>query len=150
MIAYVDGSCLKNGSTNSSGGFGVVVLDDNEQLVECHQKFCEGTTNNQEELKAILYVLLKYGYVWENLVVYSDSSYCVNSLTDWIFKWARNGWLKSDNQPPENLHLMKTFYDLFQRGYKMDLRKVKGHVGVKWNEIADGLATGRLAAADIK
>ena len=31
-----------------------------------------------------------------------------------------------------------------KKGYRIDLRKVKGHAGQKWNEMADGLATGRI------
>ena len=33
MIIYTDGACQGNGSKNSRGGFGVVVLDKDENLV---------------------------------------------------------------------------------------------------------------------
>jgi ribonuclease HI len=61
MICYTDGACRANGKDNAAGGFGVVVLDDNQNIVDLYSKHCEGTTNNREELKAILYVMLKYG-----------------------------------------------------------------------------------------
>ena len=108
------------------------------------------TTNNEMELKAILYVFLKYGHQSPAPTIYSDSAYCVNSLNQWIYSWARNGWIKSDKKPPENLEIMKLFYEYYQKGYKMNLVKVKGHAGNLWNEVADGLATGRLSAADIE
>ena len=150
MIAYTDGSCLKNGSQENSGGFGVVLLNEDGSFCDCHQKFCENTTNNQEELKAILYVLLRHGK--DNIVptIYSDSAYCINSLTNWIYGWACNGWTKSDKRPPENLELMKTFYNLYNEGFRMNLVKVRGHNGIKWNEIADGLATGKLTAERVR
>ena len=77
-------------------------------------------------------------------IVYSDSNYCVQTFNDWMFKWAQNGWIKSDKKVPENLDLIQAYYDWYQKGYRIDLRKVKGHVGHKWNEMADGLATGKI------
>ena len=144
MIIYTDGACQGNGSKNSKGGFGVVVLDNDENLLYYYNKLCENTTNNKEELKAILYAMLNYGTKnYNNIpIVYSDSNYCVQTLTNWMFGWANRGWLKSDNKTPENLELIQAFYDYWQKGYRIDLRKVKGHAGNKWNEMADKLATG--------
>ena len=36
MIIFTDGSCLKNGSENNEGGFGVVILDDNGNFIDCY------------------------------------------------------------------------------------------------------------------
>lgn len=147
MVIYTDGSCLANGRTENTGGFGVVVVDeDTDELLYVYQKSSQNTTNNREELKAILYSLLKFGYnTIEPVVVYSDSAYCVNTFTNWMFGWARNGWIKSDKKTPENLDLIKTYYDYLKAGYKIDLRKIKGHNGHKWNELADKLATGNIS-----
>ena len=30
-------------------------------------------------------------------------------------------------------------------GYRIDLRKIKGHAGHQWNELADKLATGKIS-----
>ena len=32
---------------------------------------------------------------------------------------------------------------------KIDLRKVRGHAGNKWNEIADQLATGKISPEEV-
>lgn len=143
VVAYTDGSCLANGKTNSRGGFGVVIVE-NDLILDQYQHFEENTTNNAQELKAILWVLLNYGKRWPGILVYSDSAYCVNTLTQWMYNWARNGWLKSDNKSPENLDLIKTYYDLEKRGFKITLEKIKGHAGNRWNEMADQLATGKI------
>ena len=150
MVIYTDGSCCGNGKATKSGGYGVVVLDNDENLLYTYSKRCENTTNNREELKAILYSMLKHGvnsnkYEFSQIeppIVYSDSAYCVNTFNEWMFSWARNGWTKSDKKTPENLDLIQAYYDWYQKGYRIDLRKVKGHSGVKWNEMADKLATG--------
>lgn len=106
------------------------------------------------ELKAILYSFLNYGININNPllgfnnydipIVYSDSNYCVQTFNEWMFNWARNGWIKSDKKIPENLDLIQAYYDWYQKGYRIDLRKVKGHVGNRGNELVDKLAKGEI------
>ena len=143
MIIYTDGSCSKN---PGPGGFGVVVLDDAENILITHSERSENTTNNREELKAILWAFLKYGIPAaagiEPPVVYSDSAYCVNTFNTWMFSWAKNNWIKSDKKRPENLDLIQMYYRYYQKGYRINLQKVKGHIGIKYNELADKLAKG--------
>ena len=147
MIIYTDGSAHPN---PGPGGFGVVVLDNNENLLYTYSKQCAGpVTNNEMELKAILYTFLNYGILindWNiNVpIVYSDSNYCVQTFNDWMFKWANNNWIKSDKKVPENLELIQTYYNWYQKGYRIDLRKIKGHNGHLGNELADKLATGEI------
>ena len=149
MTIYTDGSCLGNGKAHNTGGFGVVVLDNDENLLYTYSKQSADTTNNREELKAILYAFLNHGVKLNDWnmnvpIVYSDSNYCVQTFNEWMFNWARNGWIKSDKKVPENLDLIQAYYDWYQKGYRIDLRKIKGHAGHQWNEMADGLATGKI------
>ena len=140
MICYTDGACSGNGSESAPGGFGVVVLDDDENCITTYSKGCIGTTNNREELKAILYTLIRYGKD-ERPIVYSDSAYAVNTFNNWMWSWANRGWLKSDNKEPENLDLIQTYFDFYNnRGHRIELRKCPGHAGLHWNEVADKLA----------
>ena len=145
MICYTDGSANPN---PGPGGFGVVVLDDNENLITTCSEQYDYTTNNKMELSAILWAFLKYsepkGDGENALIVYSDSAYCVNTLTNWMFSWEKNNWKKADNKTPENLDLIKPFFKHLQDGFFIDLRKVKGHANNKWNEMADRLATGKI------
>lgn len=90
------------------------------------------------ELSAILWVMAKYGK--ENPIVYSDSTYAINTLTNWSFSWKKNGWRKADKKIPENLDLITLYHELYDRGYRIELRKCAGHSGNKWNELADELA----------
>ena len=149
MIFYTDGSCLGNGKSDAVGGYGVVGVNDEDKVEFVRSKRSNGTTNNREELKAILYVMLHYGVRCDEWgqppVVYSDSSYCVNTLNDWMFGWARRGWVKSDKKTPENLDLIQAYFELYKEGYRIDLRKIKGHAGHEWTELADQLATGYIS-----
>lgn len=143
MICYTDGSCQGN---PGPGGFGVVVLDDNENFITYHAERFDDTTNNRMELSAILWAFLKYGGPaaagQKPLIVYSDSAYCVNVLTNWMFSWEKRGWLKADNKSPENLDLIIPFFKHLQNGNQIEIHKVKGHNNILWNEIADRLAIG--------
>ena len=153
MIIYTDGSAHPN---PGPGGYGVVVLDNNENLLYNYSRQYkrEEVTNNEMEIKAILYSFLNYGININNPllgfnncdipIVYSDSNYCVQTFNNWMFSWAKNNWIKSDKKQPENLELIKAYYDWYQKGYRIDLRKVKGHSNNEWNQMADDLATGKI------
>lgn len=153
MIIYTDGSAHPN---PGPGGYGVVVLDNNENLLYNYSRQYkrEEVTNNEMEIKAILYSFLNYGININNPllgfnncdipIVYSDSNYCVQTFNNWMFSWAKNNWIKSDKKQPENLELIKAYYNWYQKGYRIDLRKVKGHSNNKWNQMADDLATGKI------
>ena len=159
MIIYTDGSAHPN---PGPGGFGVIVLDNNEKLLYNYSKQFKNNkvTNNEMELKAILYSFLNYGININNPllgfnnydipIVYSDSNYCVQTFNDWMFNWANNGWIKSDKKQPENLDLIQAYYNWYQKGYRIDLRKVRGHSGNKWNELADQLATGKISPEEVQ
>lgn len=147
---FVDGSCRNNGKENSAGGYAVVVTEprnDSWNLLDVYVHQEENTTNNIQELKAIIYAMLHYGKAKELVTVYSDSAYSVNVFNDWMFKWVEKGWIKSDNKTPENLELIQLYYDLYQQGYRINLQKVKGHANNERNELADKLATGKLYLA---
>lgn len=151
MTIFTDGSAHPN---PGPGGFGVIVLD-NKTIIDIYSKQFTNNlvTNNEMELKAILYAFLKYGVKKDSFhypIVYSDSAYAVNTFNEWMFNWARNGWRKSDKKIPENLEIIQAYYDWYQKGYRIELRKVKGHNGIKENEIVDKLATGKITIEQVK
>ena len=67
-----------------------------------------------------------------------------------MFRWAANNWIKSDGKVPENLDLIKAYYEHYMAGYRIDLKKIKGHAGHEWNELADQLATGKISPLEVK
>ena len=66
-----------------------------------------------------------------------------------MYSWATKGWLKSDNKTPENLDIIKKIFELNKQGNRIRLLKVAGHKGIKGNELADDLATGRIKVEDL-
>lgn len=140
MKIYTDGSSKGN---PGPGGFGVVVCDDKDNIIYTYSKMSEKeTTNNEQEMLAVIFAAARYGHNIPPPQVYCDSAYVVNSFNTWIFNWVANDWKKSNNKPPENLDLIKFYYSLIKSGFKIDLIKIKGHSGNKYNELADKLAKG--------
>jgi ribonuclease HI len=152
MSIYVDGSCTGNGKAENAGGFGVVEINEQGKVVFAYAEHCENTTNNREELKAILYAVKKYGPASSFLVntIYSDSHYCVETFNNWMFSWFKNGWLKADGKPPENLDLIKEYFNCFvTKNYRLSLEKIRGHSGILGNELADKLATKKITPEEV-
>ena len=147
MICYTDGACGGNGTANSNGGFGVVVLDDNQNLIRQYQHFETGTTNNRQEMKAILWAMVNYGKKFP-LQIYSDSAYAIFAFSVWLDKWIANDWKTSKGRTPENIDLIQAFHRLREEGYNCHMHLIKGHNGNKWNEMADQLATGKIKAME--
>ena len=103
---------------------------------------------------AILSVMKKRGhYLYDSWGfvprVYTDSKYAFSTFTEWMFNWANNNWLKTDGKPPENLDIIKEYYAHYQKGYRIDLRKIKGHSNILGNELADQLATNKITPKEI-
>ena len=146
MVIYTDGSAHPN---PGPGGWGVVVVDNGVIVNKFSKQYKGPVTNNQMELEAVLFVMKNYAvqeddcWLQTTPTVFCDSSYVVNTFNDWLFRWAKNDWKNSSNKTPENLNLVKEYYDLYQKGYRIDLRKIKGHAGYEYNELADRLATGK-------
>ncbi len=136
---YTDGACKGN---PGPGGFGVVAFENNTIYLQ-YKEQCEQTTNNREELKAILHAFqIAEGAPNETFIVYSDSAYCVNMLNDWIWTWARNGWKNSKKKEVENIDLVKQLYNYISKDFfNCQVVKVSGHDGNIGNELADALAT---------
>jgi ribonuclease HI len=138
VVIYSDGACLGN---PGPGGYGVVLLYDR------HRKELSGgyrlTTNNRMEIKAVIEGLkaLKRRCA---VTVYSDSEYVVNAISKgWAKRWRANGWMRNRKDAAINPDLWAELLDLCAQ-HDVELRWVRGHVGIVENERADRLA---MAAA---
>ena len=138
-IFYTDGACSGN---PGPGGYAVVSLEENE-LVYSYVEDFPNTTNNRMELMAILHVIKLAAEDRENdYLVYSDSAYAINSITNWIYGWARNGWMNSKKKQVENIDLMQEIYQYVEFSMpNFKLEKVHGHDDLLGNELADSLAS---------
>ena len=140
MVFYTDGSAHPN---PGPGGFGVVIVDPKGEVIETYAKHCDNTTNNAEEMKAILYAACQGVLAKEDVLIYSDSSYAINTFSNWMYNWERNGWVKGDGKVPENLEIVQAFFEV-SKMIEVTFVKVKGHSKNPFNELADNLATGKV------
>lgn len=158
LTFYTDGGCSSN---PGPGGFGVVCLNtcysqtisdyiERHTINYTYSEQSESTTNNREELKAILHVLkIAAEHKEYDFTIYSDSAYAVNSINNWIYGWARNSWVNSKKKPVENLDLMQEIYKYVEFPMtNVTLKKIDGHKGILGNEFADALATNNKKKLD--
>ena len=143
---YIDGSCRGNGYENSKGGFGIIIFDNNHNLIDAYCEYFDNVTNNQMELKAFLktFEMLNNKYKNQQVTIYSDSAYCINALTSWIYSWSKNNWMNSKKEKIKNLDIFLSIYKYYNIDFfinQIDFVKVDGHKGNIGNELADALAT---------
>ena len=131
IIAAADGSALGN---PGPAGWGWYV----DEGCWAAGGWAHGT-NNMAELTAVLDLLQQTAHVDDDLLLYCDSTYVINSVTKWMAGWKRRGWRKGDGKPVLNVEIMKAL-DQAVLGRRIRFQWVKGHSGHPLNEAADRLA----------
>jgi len=130
---FTDGAAKGN---PGPGGWGAIVVS-GESVYELGGGEKE-TTNNRMELLSAIRALesLKTG---ETALVFSDSSYLVNGITEWIVGWEKNGWKTKAKKDVLNKDLWMRLRDV-SRGKNVTWRSVPGHSGIRGNERANDIA----------
>ncbi|MDP9806386.1 ribonuclease HI [Trueperella bonasi] len=138
LVIATDGSCSGN---PGPGGWAWV-----EQLTgTTNAGGSASTTNNIMELTAMISAL-EYAGPEGDLLLRSDSSYVIKSLTEWAPGWRRRGWKKADGKPVANRDLIERMLNLYEaRTGRTELEWVRGHSGDEANEMADRLAVEQTA-----
>lgn len=155
ILIYTDGSAKRNGTDNSIGGYGIVVVDKiTQKVLDAYQKNnIPNTTNNRMELTAIIAasVLYEHYYPFNLVSLYSDSTYAIKSLFEWREKWKENDWKKSNGEKVLNLDLIQEFDELREINTLNFFEKtvIPGHSGNLFNELADKLATGEITVNEV-
>lgn len=138
IIAAADGSALGN---PGPAGWGWYVDEDHWA--------CGGWphgTNNMGELTAVLDLLEQTADVDDDLVIFCDSKYAINSITQWMPGWKRKGWKKGDGKPVLNVEIMQALDRAMTGRTNVRFEWIKGHSGHALNEEADRLANGAATA----
>ncbi|MCP5141926.1 MAG: ribonuclease HI [Gammaproteobacteria bacterium] len=130
---HTDGACRGN---PGPGGWGAQ-LRYGEHVRELHGGERE-TTNNRMELTAAIRALetLKRPC---RIVLYTDSQYVRQGITEWLANWKKRNWQTAAKKPVKNADLWREL-DAAQARHQVEWRWVKGHSGDPGNERADALA----------
>ena len=87
ITIYTDGACSGNPGI---GGWGDVILKNNEELILLNGGELN-TTNNRMELTAAI-KSISYFNNKTDLQIFTDSKYLKDGIESWIHKWKENGW----------------------------------------------------------
>jgi ribonuclease HI len=117
---FTDGSYFKQkdnkNKTFASCGYGIFYP--NKELPNVSRPFKKADpTNNRAELMAIYVALIqvKTNFDFNKLTIYSDSQYCIRSLTEYSKVWRVNGWKGATKKPVENQDLIKPIISILDK-----------------------------------
>lgn len=97
---YTDGSCENNGKTGARGGYGVWWADGHGLN---KGEAATRATNNAAEIEAVTEaVRIARSLSILKLKVLTDSKFVIQSVTEWMSNWKRNGWMTSKNEAVKN------------------------------------------------
>jgi ribonuclease HI len=121
---WADGACKGNPGPM---GIGMMLMNDNNEIVRQWSKHLGQGTNNIAELTAIKEGLLAFQPLGGQLLVCTDSQYSIGVLT--------LGW-----KAKANVELIRSII-LLMKGMTLTFKHVKGHSGNTANDHVDRLAS---------
>ena len=133
MQIFTDGAC--SGNPGPGGWAAILRFADSEKEIFGGESL---TTNNRMELTAAIRALEALTRPC-SVVLYTDSRYVMDGITQWLPRWKANGWRTSDRKPVKNDDLWRALDGAAAR-HKITWRWVEGHSGHLENERADLLA----------
>jgi ribonuclease HI len=135
IIIFTDGSSRGN---PGAGGWAAITVRDNK--VKEIGGGEPNVTNNQMELTAAINGLANLGALAAPIEFYTDSSYVVNGITEWVSSWRVNNWRTKTKKEVLNRELWEKLIELSENK-NIEWKYIGGHVGVAANERADEIAT---------
>ena len=129
------------------GGWAFVIINDDDCIYEASGGE-DSTTNNRMELQAVIESLrYVYKHYPKNLdfTIYSDSQYVVKGINEWFPIWEDK---ISEGKEIKNQDLWTDCWSLVCEFPKLDLKWIRGHTGIKYNDRCDKLA--KLAKLEVK
>lgn len=128
---YTDGAYM---SSINCGGCAAIILHEGNIIKKLYQGY-KNTTNNRMEINAVL-MALEYFDTPETMIIYSDSSYVVNSIKQrHVYKW-----FEEQDYSKKNLDLWFKIIDKLDF-HNVNFVWVKGHADNWGNCMADLYST---------
>lgn len=139
-ILFTDGACTGN---PGPGGWGAILTAPDGHVRELGGR-ADSTTNNRMELTGAIRGLAAVTDPPAMLVVYTDSTYVIRGITQWIWAWRRRGWKSAEGQDVSNRDLWEELSRQVARLKPAEIqwKYVRGHTGVPGNERCDEIAVG--------
>ncbi|HUR32915.1 MAG TPA: ribonuclease HI [Vicinamibacterales bacterium] len=138
IVVFTDGASKGN---PGPGGWGVIIATPDGQVRELGGG-AASTTNNRMELTGAIQALTHLQAVSGPVAIYTDSTYVIQGIREWIHGWRRRGWKTATGTDVLNRDLWEELSRLTAaRGAKgIAWHYVRGHVGIPGNERVDVIA----------
>jgi ribonuclease HI len=137
-IVFCDGATKGN---PGPGGWGAIVVTLDGHVTELGGAAAH-TTNNKMELTAAIRALEFIQDVDGPVAIYTDSTYVIRGIREWIWAWRRRGWKTVEGNDVLNKDLWEEMSALVDSRGKggIEWHYVRGHVGTPGNERVDEIA----------
>lgn len=138
VVVYTDGCCSSNGRRRARAGIGVYWGPGHPLNVGV--RLPGRQTNQRAEIHAACKAIEQArAQNISKLVLYTDSMFTINGITNWVPGWKKNGWKTSTGKEVVNREDFAALERLTQ-GMEIQWMHVPGHAGFIGNEEADRLA----------
>jgi ribonuclease HI len=138
IIVFTDGAAKGN---PGPGGWAAVIVMPGDRIRELGGG-SPHTTNNRMELTGPIEALAQLKPTTGRVAVYTDSTYVIRGISEWVPSWQRRGWRTVEGKDVSNRDLWERLWTLVQdRTENIDWHYVRGHTGVPGNERVDEIAT---------
>jgi len=131
---FTDGACFENGKKNAQCGSRIWIKDGDHRN-EAIRVPRERQSNQIGEIAAVIKAA-GAAYLFQPLVILTDSKYVIDGLTKHLSNWEDQGWINIKNAP----HLKKAAHTLKRHTVTTHFQWVKGHASLQGNEESDRLA----------
>jgi ribonuclease HI len=140
IIVFTDGAAKGN---PGPAGWASVILTPDQRVVELGGG-SPHATNNQMELMGVIEALRRLHNTPGHIDVYTDSTYVIRGIKEWIRAWKRRGWKTVEGKDVLNREHWERLDQLVAaRGPRaISWHYVRGHTAVPGNERADTIASG--------
>lgn len=140
ILIFTDGACTGN---PGPGGWGAIVVSPDGHVRELGAGTRE-TTNNRMELAGALHALKSLAPDGPPITLYTDSTYVIRGITQWIWGWRSRGWRNAEGKEVLNRDLWEELLRAVMRlkPTPIEWKYVRGHTGVPGNERCDEIAVG--------
>ncbi|KAL1138388.1 hypothetical protein AAG570_008452 [Ranatra chinensis] len=139
VTVYTDGACINNGKDGAKAGIGVW-FNHNHPLNTSAPVEGLATCNNAEIQAARMAICQAHKVNVRNIVIFTDSQFVINCITNWIYKWKRNNWRLAGGGKVKNKDELIKLHCAIKQMDSVKWTYVAGHSGTVGNEMADSLA----------
>lgn len=139
ILIFTDGACT--GNPGPGGWASIVALPDGtiHELGGGNRD----TTNNRMEMAAAIRALAMLEMTEScAIALYTDSTYLIRGITQWIWGWRSRGWKNSEGKDVANRELWEELLRQVTRlkPSTIEWKYVRGHAGFPGNERCDEIA----------